>query len=110
MQELVRGGIELSGHIEYHVHMSLFGNYQLKDRTSELCTEVSHGWPNNQISINTFYQKRTIKLCSQGFIKTRAKGVKRGFKKVFKGISKGAKKVVKGIKNVIKKVKLVSTL
>ena len=106
MQELVRGGIELSGQIEYRVHMSLFGNYQLKDRTSELCTEVSHGWPNNQISINTFYQIRTIKLCSQGFFKK----VKKGFKKVFKGISKGVKNVVKGIKNVIKKIKLVSTL
>ena len=123
MQELVRGGIELSGQVEYKVYISLIGNYQLRDKSSELCTKVSHGWPNNHIIINTFYQLRTIKLCTQGFfkkvvkgikkgtkklLKGVTKGVKKGAKKLLKGITKGVKKVVKGVKKLLKNIKFVS--
>ena len=83
------------------MYISLIGNYQLRDKSSELCTKVSHGWPNNHIIINTFYQLRTIKLCTQGFFK-------KGAKKLLKGVTKGVKKVVKGVKKLLKNIKFVS--
>lgn len=64
---LVRGGIDISGHIEYRIQPQMSADYQLPKGPLEICLKLRHGWPNNGITIYPYYQFRTLKWCKGWF-------------------------------------------
>eukprot|EP00731_Ephydatia_muelleri_P019786 Em0012g611a len=61
--EIVRGGIDVSGHFQYQVKPQMTGSYLLYKGPFEFCLKLSHGWPNNGISLYTYYQLRKVDWC-----------------------------------------------
>ena len=64
IQEIVRGGVSLTGSFTYQVTLELTGSYVLLKGPFEFCLRLLHGWPDNKISIFAFYQLRSVKMCN----------------------------------------------
>ena len=64
IQEIVRGGISLTGSFTYKVTLELTGSYLLFKGPFEFCLRLLHGWPDNKISIFAYYQLRSVKMCN----------------------------------------------
>lgn len=62
-QEIVKGGITVSGSFNYQATLDLNGNNLLPQGPSEFCLRLLHGWPGNKLTIYTFYQIRSAKMC-----------------------------------------------
>ena len=61
----MRGGIDLAAKFQYQVVPKITGGFLLPKGPLETCVSLSHGWPDNGISIYVldYYQLRSITWC-----------------------------------------------
>ena len=65
----MRGGIRVTANLDYEVEHNISTELCTTDlRQSKTCLVVSDGWPYNSLSIDAFYQFRSVKWCG-GWIK-----------------------------------------
>ncbi|KAL5517874.1 hypothetical protein EMCRGX_G003505 [Ephydatia muelleri] len=55
---LVQGGVDLKGTFQYNATPDLTGGYVLFKGPFKFCINLTHGWPNNSLSLYTYYQTR----------------------------------------------------
>ena len=66
LQEIVRGGITVSGIFDYRLtpELSIAVCYADSPITVSYCVGIYDEWPDNRIVLDTWYQIRRIKWCS----------------------------------------------
>ena len=65
LQELVRGGIEVSASLNYEFTAGVTGRYKLYNGPFQFCLTLRHGWPNSNVKISLYKQTRKIKFCKK---------------------------------------------
>ena len=59
---VVRGGADLTGTFQYNATPDLTGGYVLFKGPFKFCINLTHGWPNNALSLYAYYQTRKWNL------------------------------------------------
>ena len=74
LQQLARGGVTVSATFNYQLNPQMGTNFCVIGGSVKVqnCLEIYHGWPRNYVTIDTWYQLRSVKKCCTKIWKKKA--------------------------------------